>query len=334
MPKTIEEISRETGFSVTTVRLVINGQSNKYRISQETRKKIEDFVATHGYSINHAARSLKLRRSETIGFVAPDLANPFFSRLMAALEVRCRQHGLVLLTASTHEDPELENRTIRNMLERGVDGIVSAPCQMPTSSLLLPGKNRTPLVFIDRDYAQTDYPVVLSNNRQSGLDLASAMLSKTKDPVYFLCGHAESPSIRDRIAGFGQACENAGISDWSALVSHSADDTCAAGQELMQQLLAARPQFAAFMCSSLLVLEGALQRLKTATGLIRPDILIGTFDDHAMLDFLPNRILSVKQDETTLADLTFQRLLEQIQGGKAASMHNVVPGMLIQRNFN
>ena len=61
MPKTVDEISRETGFSVTTVRLVINGQSEKYRISDKTRRIIEDYVALHGYSLNHAARSLKLK---------------------------------------------------------------------------------------------------------------------------------------------------------------------------------------------------------------------------------------------------------------------------------
>ena len=45
MPKTVEEISKETGFSITTVRFVINGQSEKYRISLQTRKLIEDYVA-------------------------------------------------------------------------------------------------------------------------------------------------------------------------------------------------------------------------------------------------------------------------------------------------
>lgn len=51
------------------------------------------------------------------------------------------------------------------------------------------------------------------------------------------------------------------------------------------------------MCSSLLILEGALSQLKLQTGQIARDILVGTFDDHAMLDLLPNRVLSIRQNE-------------------------------------
>ena len=88
----------------------------------------------------------------------------------------------------------------------------------------------------------------------------------------------------------------------------------------------------AFMCSSLLVLEGALQQLKAQTGEIPSAMLIGTFDDHAMLDLLPNRVLSVKQDEARLAALVFERLLEQIEHGDSSEMRNTVPCRLISRN--
>ena len=97
MPKTIEEIARETGFSVTTVRLIANGQAGKYRISKATAKIVEEQIRRHGLVVNHAARSLKLRRTDTIGLVVPELSNAFFARLMAGLEELCRGSGLVLL---------------------------------------------------------------------------------------------------------------------------------------------------------------------------------------------------------------------------------------------
>ena len=74
MPKTVEEIARETGFSITTVRFVISGQAEKYRISEKTKKQIEDYVAIHGYSLNHAARSLKLKTIAE-GVESEELAN-------------------------------------------------------------------------------------------------------------------------------------------------------------------------------------------------------------------------------------------------------------------
>ena len=64
----------------------------------------------------------------------------------------------------------------------------------------------------------------------------------------------------------------------------------------------------ALVCSSLVVLEGALQALRDRLGRLPPDLLIGTFDTEAMLAFLPNRVLAVVQDEAAIAQRAFARL--------------------------
>lgn len=333
MPKTVEEIAKKIGVSITTVRLVINGQAEKYRISAKTQKVVEDYVAQHGYVLNHAARSLKLKRSDAIGFVVPELANAFFSRLMSELEILCRNRGLVLLTASTHEDPEQENRAVESLLSRGVDGLVFAPCQTPGHKQLFNKKSNTAVVLVDRDYNQLRFPTVLSDNYHSGLDLSRRMFTEAKGPVHFLCAHADLPSIQDRLRGYSVACQEAGQGAGTDLIHFANEDNTAAGFQMMQSLTAHLGEVpAAFMCSSLLVLEGALQQLKASTGSIPAHILIGTFDDHAMLDLLPNRVLSVKQDEAMLASLVFERLLEQMGGSEATQMRNTVPCRLICRN--
>ena len=334
MPKTVEEISKETGFSITTVRFVINGQSEKYRISLQTRKLIEDYVAVHGYSINHAARSLKLNRSDTIGFVVPDLANAFFARLTAALEIHCRKRNLLLLTVATHEDPELENRAIVNLLARGVDGLVIAPCQAALLPQLRSRKLRSSVVMFDRDFAQSTFPTVVSDNQRSGWELARAMLNEAQAPCHFLCGHAESPSIQDRIRGFSAASTEAGQNDPEARVLRDPEDSALAGRKMMYALIdALQEPPRSFMCSSLLVLEGALQQIKAQVGRIDEDILIGSFDDHTMLDLLPNRIVSIRQNEAELARRVFDRLMAPRGDGKSPAAKDVVPSELIFRNL-
>lgn len=332
MSKTADEIARETGFSITTVRLVINGQSDKYRISAKTQKVIEDYIAIHGYSVNHAARSLKLRRSDTIGFVVPDLANAFFARLMASLEVLCRERDLLLLTVSSHDDPELERRAVANLLARGVDGLVIAPCQPMLPRL--ENRGRAPIVMFDRDYGSALYPTVVSDNVQGAQEMTRRMLGEVQTPFPFLCGHADSPSIQDRISGFNAACSAFGIADSNALIRLDGEDSTAAGRRLMDALLGdeqAPPP--AFMCSSLLVLEGALQQLKARTGRIDPRIMIGTFDDHTMLDLLPNRVVSIRQNEAALAGRIFAQLVVPAAQRKRPGARDVVAGALICRNL-
>ena len=88
---------------------------------------------------------------------------------------------------------------------------------------------------------------------------------------------------------------------------------------------------ASFICSSLLVLEGATQRLKQFAGRIPTETIIGTFDDHPMLDFLPNRVLSVRQDEAAIAAAALQRLQERLGGVESLSPATTVACELVQR---
>ena len=334
MAKTIEEISRDTGVSVTTVRLVINGQAERYRISASTRARVEAYVAQHGYSINHAARSLKLNRSDTVGFVVPDLSNAFFARLMAALEAHCRERDLLLLTVASHEDPAIENVAIAKLLARGVDGLIIAPCQPHLAPALLKSRKRTPVVMFDRDYGAGVYPVVVSDNRQGSFEMARRMLQVTGgEAFHFLCGHADSPSIQDRIQGFTAALAERGIASDDLLLL-AGDDNADAGRHLTSMALNATAGVPrAFMCSSLLMLEGALQQLRTHLGRIPPNILVGTFDDHAMLDLLPNPVFSIRQNEAELTRRIIDDLVATLAGKTLSALRSEIPTQLVCRNL-
>ena len=312
MPKTVEEIARDTGFSVTTIRLIASGRAAKYRISKSTQQVVEDYISRHGYVVNHTARSLKLQRTDTIGLVVPAISNAFFARLMGELERLCRSRGLVLLTASTYEDPAQEDLAVRSLVARGVDGMIIAPCQQPDYARVIGRKTRVAIVIVDRPYVSSRYASVASDNFTGCLNLTREILKEGGHRTAFLCANPNSPSIADRIRGFSVACSEEGVSEWRGLVYQSPEDSATSGAELLDRAVArgGEPP-ASFICSSLLVLEGAMQMLKGRFGRIPARTIIGTFDDHPMLDFLPNRVLSVRQDEAALAAAALQRLLER-----------------------
>ena len=330
MAKTVEEIARATGVSVTTVRFVIGGQAERHRISVQTRERVEGYIAEHGYVLNHTARALKLRRSESVGLVVPDLANPFFARVMARLEGLCGGCSHVLLAVASHEDPVLESRAVAALLARGVDGIVIAPSQPDLPDALRVAKRLTPVVFFDRDYGHPAYPTVLSDNTQGAGDLTRRVLAESPGDCVFFCGHAESPTIRLRIQAYADACSGAGRPELRGAVRVHPDDSPRAGGQLMSDYLkeVGRPP-QALLCSSLLMLEGVLQALKQEAAGIPPGLVIGTFDDHTMLDLLPNRVFSVRQDEVALAEHAFAALGLD---APAATGQVLIPCRLVERN--
>lgn len=329
--KTVDEIAAMAGVSVTTVRLVLNGQAERYRISAATRKRIEDYIAEYEVIINHAARSLKLQRSETIGLVVPNLANPFFARLMSQLESCCSANGLMLLTASSHEDPDLEGLAIRQLLARGVDGMVIAPCQKPSIGLFTPYLQRVGVIMVDRAYPGSPFPTVVSNNREGSKQLTGRLLAESGGDVIFLCAQTKLPSIRDRIKGFQEAVTESGCADWKALVRYGGgSDKPTTGGQLVRELLETRGGLPrALMCSSMVVLEGALQEIKGQFGQVPADVLLGTFDTEAMLEYIPNRVFSVIQDEAAIARKAFAQLLAQEGGEPTRITRDVIPCRVI-----
>ena len=74
MAKTVEQIASDLNLSVTTVRLVLNGKAEQYRISVKTQTRINEYVERYGYIINHSARSLKLNKTDTLGLIVPNIS--------------------------------------------------------------------------------------------------------------------------------------------------------------------------------------------------------------------------------------------------------------------
>jgi LacI family fructose operon transcriptional repressor len=103
MAKTVEQIAKDLNLSVTTVRLVLGGKAEQYRISVKTQARINEHVERYGYTLNHSARSLKLNKTETLGLIVPNISNVFFATLAEKLELRCRRSGYQLMRRSGTE---------------------------------------------------------------------------------------------------------------------------------------------------------------------------------------------------------------------------------------
>ncbi|WP_319529827.1 substrate-binding domain-containing protein [uncultured Cohaesibacter sp.] len=332
MPKTISEIAAATGYSRTTITLVLKGRAKTYRISEKAQDAIKAYVAEHGgYTINQTARNLKMKRSYTVGFVVPDLANAFFANLIANLEVMCRSEDLVLITTSSGEDPDAELKAINSMLGRGVDGLIIAPCSQKSLEAGLKRAKKTPLVAIDRHYPAISVPFISSNHTKSACMITKTIAEHGCSQIAFLCGHPENPSIANRIQGFHDTAREAGLKDDDAIVLSVSDDSIEAGKQLAAELMGDQKSLPpAILCSSLLVLEGAMHQIKSQLGQVPPDLVIGTFDYDGLLEFLPNLVFAIKQDEGQLSRSMFSLLKSQMENEEMDEAHQIIDTSLVR----
>ena len=117
------------------------------------------------------------------------------------------------------------------------------------------------------------------------------------------------------------------MANWEDLILRATENSVGAGRTLMEQLLERGPPPASFVCSSLMVLEGATQRLKEQIGRIPPETVMGAFDDQESLDFLPNRVFSARQNEGGIgvASLRATRGTASRQDDAARANHGAIP---------
>lgn len=331
MAKTVEQIATALNISITTVRLVLNNKAQQYRISSKTQARINEYVGENGYTVNHAARSLKLNKTETLALVIPRLSNVFFATLAEKLEIRCREAGYQLMISCTYSNIKDENALVDALIARNVDGLFIVPSSKQSLKHHLKRLSK-PLVLLDRDFGLTDISLVMSDNRRGSEALTEAMLKTGQMPLFFMAGDVEQPTIKERMDGYEAALSAHGFTDFRSWILEAAHNRREDGEMLMRNFLerhqAAPP---AFIASSLPVLEGALSILRSHFGFIPADVNIGTFDEHPMLGFLSNNIWSVRQSEDEWVETAFDAMQRALLGEKSEWQRAIVPMTLLYR---
>ena len=117
----IRDVARLAGVSVATVSRAL---SNPEKVSDESLEKVHNAIAQVGYRPNMLARNFRSARAYAVVVLVPDIANPFYSLCIRALEDRAQQNGYAVLLGDTRGTTEREIEYIRRVETRLADGIV------------------------------------------------------------------------------------------------------------------------------------------------------------------------------------------------------------------
>ncbi|NKE04759.1 LacI family DNA-binding transcriptional regulator [Mesobacillus selenatarsenatis] len=195
---TIKEIAELTGVSTATVSKVLN---NTGRYSEETRKKILDVVQEYDYRPNAVAKSLRTRRSKTIGVIVPDITNEFFAQIVLAIEKYCGPKGYSVFICNTDENGEKELQYIKELELKGVDGLI----HLIGSDELFNVETNLPVVCIDRKPMAHNAAFITSDNFQGGYLAASELIEKGCKKILLIRDYRVGHPTLERQKGFKAA---------------------------------------------------------------------------------------------------------------------------------
>lgn len=204
----IRDVAELAGVSLGSASRVINKVDN---VTAITREKVEQAIAALAYRPNHAARSLRLRTTRTIGCLLTDVTNPLYAKLFRALEERMRTAGYMMLLANGLNIAEREIDILSTFQSRGMDGVILAPGNERDREVLkaIDGMG-VPVVLLDRDIkSKTDQ--VLFDHVPGMHGVVSRLAALGHRRIALIVAQSPNRPMRRRIEGFRSGMQANGL---------------------------------------------------------------------------------------------------------------------------
>lgn len=306
----VKDVAAAAGVSLGTVSNVLNRPE---RVSEATRRKVEDAMRSLGFVRNESARQLRAGVSSTIAYVMLDATNPFFTDVAHGIEQAAEQRDLSLFLCNSNNQASRELAYLTRLQQQRVQGVLITPVD-PTSPHLDDLAQGTPLVIVDRVGNIRTHCSVAVDDVLGGRLAVEHLLELGHRRIAFVGGPFALGQVRDRLAGARQALDEAGLDPDTLVVVDVAGLTVAegrvAGQRIAGMAQATRPS-AAF-CGNDLVALGLLQQC-VALGLRVPDDLaIVGYDDIDFAAAAAVPLTSVRQPRRELGRRAAELLFDEV----------------------
>jgi DNA-binding LacI/PurR family transcriptional regulator len=319
-PTLLGDVARLARVSTATVSRAINETG---AVSEDTRRRVLRAVKKLHYYPNAHARTLALGRSDQIGLLVSDIANPFFPELVKAIEREAFQRGFEVILAETDYDHERLAKSVRRFLERDVAGVIimASEVDLPLVSGL--ARRRVPLVFLDLEVKGQGTSTV-SVDYGRGIDEAVRHLAELGHrELAFVGGPPSLSSAAKRLQAFRAAAARY-IGSAARPRVYEGDFRLESGLQAGREILAAPPRPTAILAANDLMALGVMKACR-AQGLAIPrDVSVVGFDDIAFASLADPPLSTVCLPREGLARGATAALLHSLGDGA----HAVAPGMV------
>ncbi len=298
-------------------------------VSRDTVERIQRIARDAGYRTSAAARSLVTRRSDTIGVVVTNIADPFVAGVVSGIEETADRHGLSVFLANSNAEPEREVRVARKFEERRVDGIIVTASRVGAQYVPLLSHMQVPIVLLNNQHPSQFVHSVMIANVQASLDATRHLIALGHRRIAYLGDRNGYQSDTERFSGYRQGLEEAGLLFEPLLVTHG-DGKPEGAQAAIANLLAVSHRPTAVVCYNDMSALGAMRQLFDSGLRVPADISIVGFDDLYISQYLNPPLTTVRQPMRQMGRLAMETLLQIFAG--AESGHDIkVPGELIVR---
>lgn len=311
---TIKDIAKALNLSYSTVSRALK---DSYKISEETRRIVQEYADTHNYRPNLLAQSLKNQQSRSIGVILCNIPNVFFAEVISGIESVAYNSDYLVIITQSQESYQREVKNVQNLTWRSIDGLlVSLSTESEDLSHFIKlHEQGLPIVFFDRVTDQLQTHRVVADN----MDGAYKGTRHLIDSGYRKIAHVtSSPHIsitRERREGYEKALQVAGLA-----INESYIKYCMHGGMLfeeigkaMDELLALPDPPDALLCASDRLTMGCYSIIHKKGMKIPEQIAIAGFSNFNSPELFSPSLTTIRQPAFEIGKTATELLLELIE---------------------
>jgi LacI family transcriptional regulator, galactose operon repressor len=327
MSTKLEDIARETGFSISTVSRVLS--NSNYPVSESIREKVLRAAEMMGYEPNIAARSLRTDRTNTIGIIVDDLLSPFTPPIVRGIQDYLNEHGFLSLIVNSDWDPDQEQAAIKTLLSRPVDGIIFVEYSHQTTSDVLEQSNK-PRVFVHRLFGSPIKNSVVPDDYYGASLATEHLINLGHRRIGYINGPENWHTCRARLSGYQNTLASHNLVFDAALVQPG-DWELESGYGAAENLLKLAERPTAIFAANDQMALGAIYAIQDAGLRVPEDVAVVGYDNRNFTKTVRPSITTVNMPVIEMGGVAAELLLRQIAEGRKEAEEIKVKGQLIVR---
>jgi len=308
---TIRDVARRAGVSHQTVSRVIN---NKAEISSSTRARVLEAIRELNYRPSRTAQGLAKQRTQVVGFIVPNIANPYFAELADGVQSLARQNEYNVFLGSTNWEPAEELRLLYSLAAQPVDGIILCSARSSETELRAFCDYFQPLVLTGRIFDHPGVSCVLRAYEESMQAMIAHLIERGHTAIGMLAGPPTAPTMSNALqaAGFRNALKFYGLpvhEEWIV----SGPLTAEGGYQTARRLLTQYPRVTALCAHNDLVAIGAIHACRTLGRTVPADCAVIGYNDMDLAAMVYPPLTTMHVDTWEVGRRMMERLLAMIE---------------------
>ncbi len=316
----MRDVADGAGVSLQTVSNYVNGRFNL--MSEETRERVGHELERLDYRPNAAARSLRAKRTMTLGFLVLDesarfLADPMTDMILAGIGDVARDNGYTLLIQAARPDPDDADRLFSPLLEERVDGALLFLSGAPSiRRRTIRRMSELGFSFVVFEQAPAGLPVVsvTADNRSGARELVEYLLGRGHRRIAFISTRTPWPMVEERLRGYREALDAAGVAAAPELEVAEGVWDPANGSHMTEALLALPEPPTAIVCGNDLLALGAMRAARIRDLRIPEEVAIAGFNDFEFAQFADPPLTTVRVPGYDLGRVAAESLIGRLGG--------------------